>query len=441
MAFTTVSRILSTDGACSIRASEDFVGEKACANPTATDVDGEDAHNRELYQLRPVGLTGFGPIARVRVQSSGGAVVGSSGRVKVGVIGSKFQADVHVASIKQIDEAEVVAIASPTPGNAEQLARAYGVPRWFTDYREMLADPDIELVTIATPNVYHCQLTVDAARAGKHVVCEKPLCMTMAEADLMIETCERQGVLLMYAEELFFTPKYLRAKEIADQGGFGRVYLVKSSEKHSGPHADWFWDVERSGGGVLMDMGCHGIAFCNWFLNRPKLRAVTAQLGTYVHTERTRGDDNSIVVLEFEGGQTALIEDSWAQYGGMDDRIEVYGDEGHVHTSLQVGNALSVFSTRGYGLAVEKGGDTAGWSFPVFEENWNYGFPQEMRHFARCVRGLEQPIATGEDGRFTQRVMFAAYQAAGSGKRVEMATFDPAAVAKPIDLWFEPLEL
>ena len=127
------------------------------------------------------------------------------------------------------------------------------------------------MVTITAPNRLHCQMTVDIANAGKHVVCEKPLCMTLEEADIMIEHCAKKGVLLMYAEELFFTPKYVKAKEMADQGAFGKVYLVKQSEKHFGPHGDWFWDVEQSGGGVLMDMGCHGIAFCYWFLDRPKL--------------------------------------------------------------------------------------------------------------------------------------------------------------------------
>ena len=120
-------------------------------------------------------------------------------------------------------------------------------------------------------------MTIDAAHAGKHVVCEKPLCMTLEEADEMIEVCRRQGVLLMYAEELFFTPKYVQAKRMADEGAFGKVYLVKQSEKHFGPHGDWFWDVQKSGGGVFMDMGCHGIAFCYWFLNRPGIRRSTAR--------------------------------------------------------------------------------------------------------------------------------------------------------------------
>ena len=147
----------------------------------------------------------------------------------------------------------------------------------------MLDERDIEMVTIAAPNALHARMTIDAANAGKHVVCEKPLCMTLEEADEMIDVCRRQGVLLMYAEELFFTPKYVQAKRMADEGAFGRVYLVKQSEKHSGPHGAWFWDVSKSGGGVFMDMGCHGIAFCYWFLNRPAIKDVYCQMGTQVH--------------------------------------------------------------------------------------------------------------------------------------------------------------
>ena len=120
----------------------------------------------------------------------------------------------------------------------------------------MLKEPDIEMVTITAPNKLHAQMTIDIANAGKHVVCEKPLCMTLAEADEMIHTCEKQGVMLGYAEELFFTPKYVKAKEMADQGGFGKIHLVKQSEKHFGPHSAWFWDMEQAGGGALMDLGC-----------------------------------------------------------------------------------------------------------------------------------------------------------------------------------------
>jgi myo-inositol 2-dehydrogenase / D-chiro-inositol 1-dehydrogenase len=359
----------------------------------------------------------------------------SNGRVKVGIIGSGFEAEIHAESFRLMpEEAEVVAVASPTPGNAARLAGKYHIPRVFTDYRQLLAEPDLDMVTITAPNALHAPMTVDAARAGKHVVCEKPLCMTLEEADLMIDTCRRQGVLLMYAEELFFTPKYVKAKKMADEGAFGKVYLVKQSEKHFGPHADWFWDVEKSGGGVFMDMGCHGVAFCYWFLGRPKIKSVFCHMGTHVHAEKTRGEDDSICVIEFENGAVGLVEDSWARRGGMEDRIEVYGEGGVTYADLHMGNALPTYSEYGYGYAVEKAPSTKGWSYPVFEELWNYGFPQEMAHFARCVRGKETPQATGEDGRLVQEVLYAGYQSARQGAKVQLP-FRPQGVKRPIDLW------
>ena len=226
----------------------------------------------------------------------------------------------------------------------------------------LLAEPDIEMVTIAAPNRLHCADDASTPRdAGKHVVCEKPLCMTLEEADEMIDACRRQGVLLMYAEELFFTPKYVQAKRMADEGAFGKVHLVKQSEKHSGPHGDWFWDVEQSGGGVFMDMGCHGIAFCYWFLDRPAHQERLLPDGHLCPRRQDHGAKTTAsCILEFEGGAVGLVENSWARPGGMDDRVEVYGDGGLTYANLHMGNALPTYSETGYGYAVEKAPSTKG---------------------------------------------------------------------------------
>ena len=356
-------------------------------------------------------------------------------KVKIGIIGSRFQADCIATSVRMMpDEAEVVAVASPTPGHAQEFARRHGIADFYLDYRDMLSDPAIELVSVSAPNWLHARITVEAARAGKHVVCEKPLCVTLEEADEMIDVCSRCGVLLLYAEELFFAPKYVKAKQMADEGAFGRVHLVKQGEKHSGPHADWFWDVEQSGGGALMDLGCHGIAFCWWFLGKPAVKSVYAQLSTQVHAARTQGDDEAITIIEFEGGAIGVVENSWNRPGGMDDSIEVFGDKGETYADMLMGNALPTYSETGFGYAVEKASSTKGWSFPVFEEHWNYGFPQEMRHFARCVRGKETPISDGETGRVVQEVLYAAYASAGLERKVTLP-FRPSGIARPIDLW------
>lgn len=355
--------------------------------------------------------------------------------VKAGIVGAGFAADLHAAAIQYLPgELELTAVASRTESSARHLASKYGIPGVFADYRELLSEPDIDLVTIAAPNFAHARVAIDCARAGKHVVCEKPLAMTLEEADEMIDVCRRQGVLLLYAEELFFAPKYVKAKEMADQGAFGKIFQVKQSEKHFGPHSDWFWDVERAGGGALMDLGCHGIAFCHWFLNRRPLKSVYCHMGTLVHGERTRAEDNAICILEFEGGAVGIVENSWSRRGGMDDTIEVYGDGGLTYADLLMGNALPTYSEHGFGYAVEKAPSTQGWSWPVYEEIWNYGFPQEMRHFARCVRGKETPISTGEDGRVVMEALYAGYASAGQGRKITLP-FRPAGVKRPIDLW------
>jgi myo-inositol 2-dehydrogenase / D-chiro-inositol 1-dehydrogenase len=183
-----------------------------------------------------------------------------------------------------------------------------------------------------------------------------------------------------------------------------------------------------------MDLGCHGIAFCYWFLGRPAIQSVLCQMGTYVHGDKTKGEDNSICILEFANHAVGVVENSWARRGSMDDRIEVHGEGGVTYANLHMGNTLPTYSEYGYGYAVEKAPSTKGWSYPVFEELWNYGFPQEMRHFARCVRGKEEPIATGEDGRVVQEVLYAAYESAGSGRKVPLP-FRPGSVKRPIDLW------
>ena len=160
-------------------------------------------------------------------------------KVKIGIVGARFQADCIAASVRMMpDEADVVAVASPTPGNAEAFAKRHGIAKHYGDYRALLHDPEVELISVTAPNRMHAQITIDAAAAGKHVVCEKPLCVTLEEADAMIEACAKAGVLLLYAEELFFAPKYVKAKQMADEGAFGRVHVVKQGEKHNGPHSD-----------------------------------------------------------------------------------------------------------------------------------------------------------------------------------------------------------
>jgi myo-inositol 2-dehydrogenase/D-chiro-inositol 1-dehydrogenase len=357
-------------------------------------------------------------------------------RVGVGLIGSQFVSSIHAESLRACPQAEIRAVASPTAGHARAFAERFGIAHHFTDYRDMLARPEIDMVVVGAPNDLHCAITLDAAAARKHVVMEKPLCLNLGEADRMIEACRKAGVKLMYAEELCFAPKYVRLKQLLDSGALGRPTLVKQSEKHDGPHAAHFWDVERSGGGVTMDMGCHAIEFFRWMLGRPRIRSVYAQMSTSVHADKTRGEDNAILILEFEGGATAIAEESWTKPGGMDDRAEVYGSQGVAYADLLHGNAIETYSAVGYDYAVEKAGSTKGWSFTIYEEAWNYGFHGEMAHFVDCVLRDREPAVSGEDGRAVMEAIFAAYESARTGAKVALPF--PSAARRPIDLWWAP---
>jgi myo-inositol 2-dehydrogenase/D-chiro-inositol 1-dehydrogenase len=354
-------------------------------------------------------------------------------KIKVGLIGSGFVADLHAYSFQEyVRNAEVVAVASPH--GAGKFAADRGIPNAFDDYRQMLAMKDLDIISLGVPNDLHCQITLEAAAAGKHIICEKPLCKTLEEADQMIDACKAKGVMLFYAEELLFAPKYVRAKTLVDEGAVGRPFLVKQSEEHSGPHMPWFWDVNRSGGGVLLDMGCHSVEYTRWVLGKPVVKSVTAFMGTFVHQARTQGEDHAFCIIEYEGDKVAMVEDSWAKGGGVDDRCEIYGDKGHTRADLLRGSSLLTYSEEGYGYAVEKAGTTRGYTFTMFEETWNYGFPQEMQHFVNCVLGKETPMETGEDGREVLKILYAAYQSAGEGRKISWP-YQPPKVAKPIDLW------
>lgn len=364
-------------------------------------------------------------------------MVDSGDRVGVGLVGSGFIAEIQCAALRQVPGVEVVGVASPTPGNAERFATERGIPHHATDYRRLLDRADIDLVVLGLPNDQHCEATVLAAAAGKHVVVEKPMAPSLAECDRMIAACEQAGVILGYAEELCFAPKYMRLKQLVDEGALGQVHTVKQSEKHGGPHTAWFFDTSRSGGGVTFDMGCHAIEFFRWILGKDgrkaQITSVFAHMATRVHADRTNGDDEAILIVDFEGGAVGLAEESWTKPGGMDDRAEVFGTEGQAYADLLHGNSLRTYSRAGYGYAVEKAGDTRGWTFPVFEEIWNYGFPQEMAHFVDCVRTGRTPTENGHDGRAVVEAIHALYASAGEGRRVDLPF--PSKAARPIDHW------
>lgn len=351
--------------------------------------------------------------------------------IRLGLVGAQFIGGLYIEALKQARGAEVVAVASPN--TSRQFAEKHGLGHHYKDYRSMLEDCELDAVAIATPNDLHYDVCLAAAYAGKHVLCEKPIALSLEEADTMVEACERSGVVLMYAENLLFAPMYARVRELAREGRVGAPFEVKHLQGHGGPHAPWFWDIDRAGGGALMDLGPHSIhTLCEVMGEWPG--GVTATLGRHRHMGKTAGEDHSTVLLHFPGGRLGIAENSWAMPGG-DDRLEVYGPEGRLSASIQQGAAIAMYRGASEETAVDPAAGCAGWQFPPYEAAWQWGFPQELEHFVEVIEGREALRSGGQDGRRVLEIICAAYESARTGRRVELPFESDR--EKPIDHWLE----
>ncbi|RJO68109.1 MAG: gfo/Idh/MocA family oxidoreductase [Myxococcales bacterium] len=378
--------------------------------------------------------------AKKPVQPAAHAAAAGSRPLRVGLIGAGWISTVHYDALKAIGGCEVVAQADIDPDRLKAFGESRPVRDYYPSHHELLKRKDIDVVTVAVPNRLHAPLTLDVLKAGKHVIVEKPLCLTIAEAEEIVDLSRRKGLVVGYGEELCYVPKFVRMKQIADSGALGDVYMVKQTEKHSGPYSPWFWTREGAGGGILMDMGCHAIEFCRWFMGKKPIKSVWAHCAKYLHTW-AEVEDHVILTFEFADGALAHVESSWALQGGMASRAEAYGTKGVIYGDLLQGMGLACFTPDGYpempGNRALVGGPAAcGWTVPDYEWLWNNGYPQEMRDFLDCIRTGGTPIESAQDGLEVLEIMLAAYHSAGTGKRVALP-FRPN-LSIPVDLWLSP---
>lgn len=348
----------------------------------------------------------------------------------IGLIGAGWVASVRAECFQRLPGVELRAVARSDQERLSDFANRYDVPGSHADWHELISRDDISVVHIAAPNYLHAEMAIASARAGKHVICEKPLCLNLAEADLMIDTCHRQGVKLCYAERLCFAPKFIRAKQLADAGGIGEIYSVRCSEKCSGPTSTKAWDKAQAGGGALVDIACHAIEFCRWVMDKQPVRSVYAQLDTHQHSNDSGLEDDTIIIMEFGQGRTALIESGWALVGPSQSRAEILGTEGVIHADLVGGIGLYHFTEKGIGR------DDEDWPFSSYDWIWERGFPQEVAHFIECIRKDVEPSESGEDGRAVLEIMLAGYHSAAIGQKVALP-FRPKGIAQPVDLWYQ----
>ena len=345
-------------------------------------------------------------------------------KVRVGIVGSKFAASFHADCYRRNDKVEIVAVAAID--GLEAFASKWNIPETYEDYHEMLARDDIDMVSLCVPNFLHHAVALAAARAGKHVVCEKPLATTAAEAEEMVSACRDAGVKLFYAEDWVFAPALRRAGEIIAEGGIGQVLYVKAREVHNGSHSPFAKKKRTCGGGCLIHLAIHPIGYMLYLLGgggNPCL-AVTARTSgggeaNYVHKD-FEGEDWAAAIMEFADGKRAFIEGNYITVGGMDDLVEVFGTEGRINVKLTFGSPLEVYSRKGYSYAIEKADFTYGWTRPAVDEFLNLGYVEELRYFVDCVLNDRQPRygVNGQAGLDTLRVVEAMYRSAEEGRTI-----------------------
>lgn len=341
--------------------------------------------------------------------------------VRLAMLGSGFVAEFYMQGLANVNGQEVAVNYSRSQDRAESFARRWGIPESSIDLQSIVARDDIDLFIIALPNEEHLVAGMKLARAGRNQVCTKPLGRTREEARQLLDAVKGAGVMNGYAETEVFAPAVVKAREAIEAGGIGRVLWVRSRESHSGPHSPHFWDVVKTGGGAMNDLGCHCIEAARYFFGKDDpIVEVMAWGATLVHGDKTTGEDNALLVLKFEGGGIGHCELSWTTLGGLDLRNEVHGSEGSIFTDVTRQTPITSFTTKSTGYVVEKADLDFGWTKPLPEEAFTYGYQAEMRHFVECVRDGQTPRETYKDGYIVNCVLDAGYESMRTGRWVRV---------------------
>jgi predicted dehydrogenase len=346
--------------------------------------------------------------------------------VRVGIVGTGFAAGLHADALARCRDARLT-MACGIEGLDEFCAK-WSVERRTGDYRELCADPQIDLVIVCTPTFFHRPVVEAAADAGKPVICEKPLATTLEDARAMVRAARQAGVSLMYAEDWCFAPILKRVEEIVAEGALGRILYVKAKETHSGSHSQYAKKLQYCGGGALFHIGCHPINWVRHLVGAEVTEVVGKTSGggasNLIHKDY-EGEDWGVALFTFENGVQGFAEGNYITLGGMDDTVEIYGDKGALKVELSLGSPIHVFSRVGYAYSVEKADSQLGWTRPAVDELWQLGYPPEVEYFVGCVRDGREPMigVRGEDGLASMEVAFAAYESARRGCTVRLADF------------------
>lgn len=318
----------------------------------------------------------------------------------------------------------VTVVYGRDPGRTKAFAETWGIPRWTTELGEAISGDDAQAVVIGLPNHRHKEAVALAAAAKKAVLCTKPLARSAAEAKEILDIVEKAGVFHGYLEDLVYSPKTLKAIASVRKGTVGKVLWTRSREAHPGPHSDWFWNKELSGGGAIVDLGCHCIEIGRSFVGKD-VRPVEVVCWGDTQVHPIDAEDHAVGLVRYATGALAQFEVSWNFRGGMDLRDEVSGTEGTIWLNHWLRTGFEMFSTGGAGgYVAEKAEAESGWMFPVGDEAASLGYEEMFKDMLDALDSGTEPVETFYDGYVVNAIMDAAYRSIES-KKWEPVALDP----------------
>ena len=337
------------------------------------------------------------------------------------IIGAGMVARYHATAIERTPGARLVAICRSDPARARETATQFGVP-CLADEAALLARDDIDAVCICTPSGLHAQQTIAAARAGKHVLVEKPLALTLADADAMIAACAQAGVRLGVALQRRTEPEFQRLQAAIAAGELGRIVLGSISMPYLRTQsyydsADWRGTWALDGGGALMNQGIHLIDMLVWLMGDvAEVRAATATLAHTIEVE-----DCVTATLRFANQALGSITATTAAAPGFPHRVEIYGERGGVQIEgeqvirWEGGGAKEsrIENRRPQGQPVAAGAGASPTGIGAI------GHTRLLEDFVAAIREERDPLAPGREGRRSLALVLAVYEAAQTGQAVQ----------------------
>jgi len=329
-----------------------------------------------------------------------------------GLIGTFYTMSLH--GMRSRDEVAIVYSRSAERG--ARFAKENNIPKWTTNLQEAVSDPDIDVVVVGLPNNLHKVAIFAAADAGKAVLCTKPLARNAEEAWEILQKVEQTGVFHGYLEDLVYTPKHLKAHASVENGAIGKVLWVRSREAHPGPHSDWFWNPELSGGGAIIDLGCHCIEIGRSFIGKD-IRPVEVVCWADTQVKPIAAEDHAIGLVRFQNGAIGQFEVSWCFRGGMELKDEVSGVEGSIRIDNFLRTGFEMYSAPGKkGYVAEKAESDSGWLFPVGDEVHELGYNHMFMDMFKSVEEGKKPTEDFYDGYVVNAIMDACYKSAKTKK-------------------------